>query len=76
MLEELQRRNYSQATIRGYILAVKQFAEYFHKSPDLLGAEEVRQFQLYLLNDKSSRQARSNPHVGSAFFLLEDFKAP
>lgn len=52
MLEELQRRNYSQATIRGYILAVKQFAEYFHRSPDLLGSEEIRQFQLYLLNDR------------------------
>jgi len=52
MLEELQRRNYSQATIRGYILAVKQLAEHFHKSPDLLGSEEIRQFQLYLLNDR------------------------
>jgi integrase/recombinase XerD len=52
MLEELQRRNYSQATIESYILSVKEFAEYFHKSPDLLGAEEVRQYQLHLINDK------------------------
>jgi integrase/recombinase XerD len=52
MLEELQRHNYSQATIESYINAVKEFAEYFHKSPDLLGAEEVRRYQLYLINDK------------------------
>ena len=41
MLEELQRHNYSQATIESYIKAVKEFAEYFHKSPNLLGAESV-----------------------------------
>jgi integrase/recombinase XerD len=52
MLEELQRHNYSQATIESYIKAVKEFAEYFHKSPDLLGAEDVRRYQLYLLNDR------------------------
>jgi len=52
MLEELQRHNYSQSTIDTYINSVKDFAEYFHKSPDLLGAEEVRRYQLYLLNEK------------------------
>ncbi len=58
MLEDLQRHNYSQATIDSYIFSVKDFAEYFHKSPDLLGAEEVRRYQLYLLNEK-----RLSPHT-------------
>jgi len=52
LLEELQRRNYAPDTTRGYILAVKQFAEYFGKSPDRLGPEQVRRFQLHLLNEK------------------------
>lgn len=52
MLEELQRRNYSQATIESYIPAVTEFAEYCHKSPASLGAEDVRRYQLYLINKK------------------------
>lgn len=52
MLEELLRRNNSPATTRGYILAVKQFAEHFGRSPNRIGAEEVRRFQLYLFYEK------------------------
>jgi integrase/recombinase XerD len=52
MLEELQRRNFSSSTIRGYLRTVRDFAAYFRKSPDQLGIEEVRRFQLHLLQDR------------------------
>ena len=44
VLDELQRRNYSPATTRGYILAIQQFADYFGRSPERLGGDEIRQF--------------------------------
>jgi len=52
MLEELQRRNYSAETTRAYLFAVKDFAIYFGKRPDLLRQEHLRQYQLHLLNDR------------------------
>ncbi len=42
MLEELQRRNYSSKTIRLYLRHVAEFAKHFHRSPDQLGAEDIR----------------------------------
>ena len=52
MLEELQRRNYSESTIRGYLRIVRAFAEHFGESPDKLGPEELRQYQVHLLKEK------------------------
>jgi integrase/recombinase XerD len=50
VLEELERRNYSQATAHTYVGAIAGFAAYFHRSPDQLGAEEIRQYQLHLVD--------------------------
>ena len=52
LLEELQRRNYASETIRAYLFAVKDVATYFGKRPDLLRQEDLRQYQLHLLNDR------------------------
>ena len=52
MLDELQRRNFASSTIRHYIRTVREFAAYFHRSPDQLGVEELRQFQLHMLRDR------------------------
>ena len=42
MLEELQRRNYSEITTRKYLKVVSDFAKHFGKSPDKLGPNELR----------------------------------
>jgi len=71
MLEELQRRNYSPETTRGYILAVKQFAEYFGRSPEKMGAEEVRRFQLYLLKEKKLAPGTVETRIAALRFLYK-----
>ena len=52
MLEELQRRNYSEGTTRAYLHAVEQFAVHFGKSPDKLGPDDLRSYQAYLLVER------------------------
>ena len=52
MLEDMQVRNLSVHTQRSYVQQVSQFARHFEKSPELLGPEEIRRYQLYLTNDR------------------------
>jgi integrase/recombinase XerD len=48
MLEELRRRNYAESTIDTYIHTVEHFSRHFHRSPDQLGPEHIRQYQAAL----------------------------
>jgi integrase/recombinase XerD len=45
MLEELQRRNYSEQTIRYYLQAVAGFVRHFGRSLGNLGLNELRSYQ-------------------------------
>ena len=52
VLEELKLRNYSQATAHTYVEAIRRYAEYFHLSPQQLGREHIRQYQLHLIEER------------------------
>jgi integrase/recombinase XerD len=69
MMEDLQLRGLSAKTQEAYLRAVRQLAEHYHKSPDLITEEELRLYFLYLKNDKQvSRSSFSIALSGLKFF--------
>ena len=52
MLEELQRRNFSEDTIRHYIRTVEDFARYFNRPPDRLSPRHIREYQAHLFQKR------------------------
>ena len=52
MLEDMQVRNLALNTQTSYVRQVSLFARHFNKSPELLGPEDIRSYQVYLTNEK------------------------
>ena len=52
MIEDMQIRNLSVHTRTSYVQQVALFARHFNKSPELLGPEQIRAYQVYLTNEK------------------------
>jgi len=52
MTEDMQVRNLALNTQTSYVQQVSLFARHFHKSPEQLGLEEIRAYQVYLTNEK------------------------
>lgn len=52
MREELVRRNYAGTTIRSYLMAIEEFRRHSQKRLDHIGPEDIRQYQVGLLEDK------------------------
>jgi integrase/recombinase XerD len=52
MIEDMQIRNLAVNTQESYTQQVSRFAQYFLKSPELLGPEQIRAYQVYLTNEK------------------------
>jgi hypothetical protein len=48
MIECLQLRGLSARTQESYVRAVRQLAEHYHKSPDLITEAELRQYFLFM----------------------------
>jgi integrase/recombinase XerD len=52
MLEDMQIRNFSQNTQESYLQQVSLYARHFRRSPEGLGPRNVRDYQVYLTNEK------------------------
>ena len=68
-LEDLQVRNYALKTQQAYVECVSQFARYFKQSPERLGPEQIRTYQLYLVHEKKVSWSRFNQTVCALRFL-------
>jgi len=52
MVEDMQIRDLAVGTQQVYVRQVSLFARHFHKSPELLGPEQIRSYQIHLTNEK------------------------
>jgi integrase/recombinase XerD len=75
MLEELVRRNYAQTTIDCYVQTVAHFSHYFHRPPDQLGPEHIRQYQAALFTEFKLAPNTVNQRLAALrFFYVKTLK--
>jgi integrase/recombinase XerD len=76
MLEDLRMRRLSDGTQRGYIRAVKRLAEYLGRSPGTASIEDLRRFQLHLVDQGVSPITLNATITGLKFFFDVTFGHP
>jgi integrase/recombinase XerD len=75
MLEELQRRNFSEDTIRHYIHTVEDFARHFNRPPDRLGLRHIREYQAHLFQKRKLSSGSVTNHLAALrFFYIQTLK--
>jgi site-specific recombinase XerD len=74
MLEEIQRRDYSKSTARIYLHVISDFARYFRRSPDLLGPEHIRHYQVHLFRRKLSPYTIRQHTAALRFFYFKTLR--
>jgi len=70
MLEELERRNYAQTTIDCYLRAVAEFSLHFHRPPNQLGPQHIRQYQAHLFGQRKLAPSTVTQHLARFAILL------
>lgn len=69
MLEDMQLRNLGTETQRSYLHYVAGLARFYQVSPQELSLEEIREYQLYMINDRQYSPESVNCFVSAAKFL-------
>jgi integrase/recombinase XerD len=70
-IEDLQLRNRSPRTIECYVYHLKEYALFFHQSPDQLTLDDAHRYILYLLKDKKVSWSTYNQAVSALRFFYQ-----
>jgi site-specific recombinase XerD len=77
MREELVRRNYAETTIRSYLQAIEDFRRFAPKRLDHLGPDEIRRYQVHLLEERKLEVSTVAYRVAALrFFYVRTLKRP
>jgi site-specific recombinase XerD len=71
MLEDMQVRNFARNTQAAYLQQVTQFARHFRRSPEGLGPEEIRTYQVYLTTERQLAPGSISIAVAALRFLYK-----
>lgn len=71
MADDMKLRNFAPSTIDAYTFHVDKFCQYFGKEAEYLGPEQIREYQLYLVNEKKASWSSFNQAVCGLRFLYQ-----
>jgi site-specific recombinase XerD len=71
MIEDMQLRGFAVRTQEAYLNAVRQLAKHYHKPPDQIEEEELRQYFLFLKNEKHAARASCTIALCGIKFFFE-----
>jgi integrase/recombinase XerD len=71
MIEDMRIRNLAPHTQRAYVQQISQFARYFGRSPELLGPDDIRTYQLHLTQDRKLSASSILVAVAAIRFLYK-----
>jgi site-specific recombinase XerD len=72
MIEDMQLRNLSAETQRSYVHYISGLAQFYQTSPEHLSLEEIREYQIYLINERHLSPESLNCFVSAAGFLYRE----
>jgi site-specific recombinase XerD len=71
MIEDMQLRGLAERTQGAYVAVVRQLAKYYRRSPDQISEQEVRQYLLYLQNERKVAPGTLNVALYGIRFLYQ-----
>jgi integrase/recombinase XerD len=77
MLADLQLRGLAPRTQQCYVEAVKHLTQHYRRAPDQISEDELRQYFLFLINDKKVAESTFRIHLyGIRFFYERTLQRP